>query len=415
MLLQKNKKRRKQSFTMVEDREEESSSSHNLTTSFAKSRQRSNQQKASCHQIFRRYIYSAITATFLFVVFRELGLVDEINTNLQQQSYVIRRNDVKVNGRSVAALSNLAATSMTVGQKLSPDASKPSGLSDSAHSQMARAEIMDRAIMEDRSIVAGSRPVIYTFFEWIPLHNRGSISSDEADKLILLEWKAAWKKAGWHPVVLTLQDAKKHPDYDAYNTRLTNVGASAIMYNQLCYLRWLAVAAKGGGFMSDYDVFPVSLAPKTLEIPYDGKFAVYCKMKPSNNAGTPCLMSGSAEEWTRMAHAVLENHEKHADRETIWSDMLSLIDMRDTANYSVHDSVLEGQDVLLRRKWSELDCEVTAQKHAVHFSHKSFKLGYLPPGKNMEDRPAIVRQFLEAWERNCYHLQNEKEPIGSDE
>mmetsp|Transcript_17947 Transcript_17947/g.26564 ORF Transcript_17947/g.26564 Transcript_17947/m.26564 type:complete len:422 (+) Transcript_17947:53-1318(+) len=420
MALQTEQKRRKQAPKMVEGRDEENNRNRSV-----KSKRRSKRHQPSAHHQFRRYAYSAITATFFFVTLREIGFVDNIAASLKekQSDFALRRNTVtrSTHTNLASAAATMAATSMSMGQQMSSNNIISSSSSmEFSNSQLARAEIMDRAKMQDSSIVVGSRPIIYTFFEWIPPRNRGTSMSDAADKTLLLEWKTAWKTAGWHPIVLTLDDAKQHPDYAAFNEKMTKIpmlgvdgGGGTVMYNQLCYLRWLAVAAKGGGFMADYDVFPISKARKTLEVPYDGKFAVYCQIKHSKNAGIPCLMSGSGDEWTRMAHAVLENGEKNANTETMWSDMLSLIDLRNSGAYSIHDSVLEGQDVLLRREWSESDCDVTANKHAVHFSHESLKLGYLPSGQSAEDRPAIISQFLEVWGKACGEREKEKATIGS--
>mmetsp|Transcript_23652 Transcript_23652/g.55081 ORF Transcript_23652/g.55081 Transcript_23652/m.55081 type:complete len:170 (-) Transcript_23652:245-754(-) len=162
------------------------------------------------------------------------------------------------------------------------------------------------------------------------------------------------------------------------------------------------MAAVGGGFMCDYDVFPVSRAPNTLDPPYDGNFTVYCKIKFSENAGIPCLMSGRHEEWTRMAYALLDNGMKNAKSgESMWSDMLALIDMRNDDAYTIHDAVLEGQEVLLDHGWTPKDCNITAHKKAIHFSHESMKLGYLNPGETAEDRPDIIRRFLMHWKQAC--------------
>ena len=152
----------------------------------------------------------------------------------------------------------------------------------------------------------------------------------------------------------------------------------------LSFLRWLAVAAAGGGFMSDYDVFPISLAPAMQEPPFGGNFTVYSKIKNSQGAGIPCLMSGSKQEWTRMAFAILENGLKHSKTDNMWSDMLAIIDMRTEQAYQLRDIVAEGQDILLKHGWAEHDCASTLRKKAIHFSHEALRKGYIRPGETAE-------------------------------
>ena len=76
----------------------------------------------------------------------------------------------------------------------------------------------------------------------------------QADQDLLENWKKAWYDAGWEPRVLSEADAKKLPEYDALLQLI--IDAKAIgTYNMACYIRWIAMAAVGGGFMSDYDTF----------------------------------------------------------------------------------------------------------------------------------------------------------------
>lgn len=246
--------------------------------------------------------------------------------------------------------------------------------------------------------------------------------SDVADKALITEWKAAWKAAGWHPIVLTLEDAKKHDQYNDYAPKLNKIPmlgvdglGGTVIYNQLCFLRWLAVASAGGGYLCDYDVFPVSGAPVTQEIaPHTGNFTVYCRIKHSKHAGIPCLMSGRKDEWTRMAYALLEDGDTNAGTESMWSDMLALIDMRNDNAYSIYDAVLEGQEVLLKRGWTAADCNMTASKEAIHFSHEALKLGYLPPGESAEDRPEIIKRFLAQWQGLCGSQMKAKQLVFGD-
>lgn len=415
------------------------------------SRRRTSALSTDVHERYRRYLYSAISATFFFVLFRELGWIDHMQTTIeesqrlrQQQQQQRQQHHLQNGGMSsgasihslASAAANMAATSMQLGNLETGQGGASSGYGGTSTDQLlgnsqnygSRNDMMEFVKQKDNSIVLGSRPIMYTFFEWIPPRNRGTSMSDGADKALIAEWKAAWKAAGWHPIVLTLEDSKKHPNYVDYAPKLSQIPmlgvdgvGGTIMYNQLCFLRWLAVAAAGGGFMSDYDVFPISSAPQMqqqqknpLDPPYDGNFTVYCRIKHSKRAGIPCLMSGRADEWTRMAYALLDNGVKNAGTETMWSDMLALIDMRNDHAYNVFDAVLEGQEVLLKRDWTVADCNTTATKQAIHFSHEALKLGYLPPGETAEDRPTIVHRFLTTWRQLCASQLEEQEIVLGD-
>lgn len=369
----------------------------------------------------RRYLYSAISATFFFVLLRELGWVDQMQNTLSETDFssIVHKQQQQHHHSSgggsmpslAAAAANMAASSMKGNNAPKRGGSTENMLLQNPQNFISRSEMMDHATLVDNSIPPGSRPIMYTFFEWIPPRSRGTSMSDSADKKLITEWKAAWKAAGWHPIVLTLADAKKHTQYADYAPKLNKIPmlgvdglGGTVIYNQLCFLRWLAVAAAGGGFLCDYDVFPVSLAPKSSSattLPYSGNFTVYSRIKHSKRAGIPCLMSGRTSEWTRMAYGLLENGKKNAGTETMWSDMLALIDMRNDDMYTVYDAVLEGQDVLTKKEWSAADCNKTESKLAIHFSHEALKLGYLPPGETAEDRPEIVKRFLSKWHSAC--------------
>lgn len=142
-----------------------------------------------------------------------------------------------------SAAASMAATSMTTTAQLEKDAKSASGQSHLWNSQssfVSRSDMMEHVTQVDTSIVRGSRPVMYTFFEWIPPRNRGTQMSDTADKALIAEWKAAWKAAGWEPRVLTLEDAKQHPQYDDYAPKLNSIRmlgvdglGGNVVYNQV--------------------------------------------------------------------------------------------------------------------------------------------------------------------------------------
>lgn len=112
-----------------------------------------------------------------------------------------------------------------------------------------------------------------------------------AEELALVDlWKTSWERAGWEPVVLTPDslpdDAETRARMKLY-ARLPSRNKRHL--DKWCFARWLAVAAAGGGVMSDYDVINYGLAPFE-----PGRLTIH--------SGTvPCLVSGTAGEFLRVA------------------------------------------------------------------------------------------------------------------
>jgi hypothetical protein len=96
---------------------------------------------------------------------------------------------------------------------------------------------------------------IYTFYE--PINN--STFSD--NKKILEVWKKSWSYYGWNPIVLTLEDCKKHSFYEKYREKCESFPTvNDKNYEILCYLRWLAMANLGG-WHCDFDVINYGFEP----------------------------------------------------------------------------------------------------------------------------------------------------------
>lgn len=82
---------------------------------------------------------------------------------------------------------------------------------------------------------------------------------------LMLGWRERWSAAGFDPFVLTEWHCQQHPywpEYFAAVGKLPSVNPPP--YETLCYLRWLALAQAGGGFLSDFDVAPYAGAREVL-------------------------------------------------------------------------------------------------------------------------------------------------------
>ena len=101
---------------------------------------------------------------------------------------------------------------------------------------------------EPMSIYASyyGRPVMHTFYEKV------SVGKDD----LLEVWKEELTNAGFEARVLTLKDAERHPYFKEMKSIVAPYFGNE--YDAMCFYRWLAMAASGGGWMSDYDTFPTN-------------------------------------------------------------------------------------------------------------------------------------------------------------
>ena len=251
--------------------------------------------------------------------------------------------------------------------------------------------------MEESSTSNQRKTHMYTFFERIDASARSTGMSDERDNEMIAIWKEEWQAAGFAVKILTMQDAKNHPKFLEFQQQLQKVSLNTPtkIYNQMCYYRHLAMASVGGGFMSDYDVLPIINNATTVLLPMhisdDSEVVVY-SATPSEG-GIPCLMSGSAVKWERLAFALLESGIRHPD-ERLWSDMFAMIDIRDSSLYKLNDSVIKfgaSDDANPSR------CDKIRNKVAIHFSHHGLK----EVQKSANDRPDVARQWLQDWKASC--------------
>ena len=238
--------------------------------------------------------------------------------------------------------------------------------------------------------------VMYTFYEPI----------NDDDERLLDAWKSAWRAVGWEPRVLNLQNAQQHKDYDKYKQPL-EINTDGI-YNQMHYLRWLAMASiDEGGYMSDYDVFPIptkidflKLVEKGNTLPNDGTLTVF---EFTLDGGVPSLISGSASEWNRLAHLIIE---KSYD-EKIRNDMSALesIKQADPRAFILGGKVLKGHVALKEKILTKEHCELWFGFSAVRFSdyaiEKGKESGRLPPSAGPSSKPDIATEWVREWFNVC--------------
>jgi len=282
----------------------------------------------------------------------------------------------------------------------------------------------------------GPKPIMHTFYQRIdPEHhhtgttfNQGTgMSSDEAHLALVQAWQESWEAAGFETRILNIDDVMKHDRYDEIRAFLDNEAFGE--YDELCFLRWYAMSAVGGGWMSDYDVVPLkSLVPNDyftapeelsegdmdgnngIPLPNNGYFTVYSWQVPS-------LMSGSANEWERLAQALMDLTHQHLD--DFYSDMYALMDYDKTIPdaYIKEDQVLSRlSDFILEN--GDIDCEKVWKMNdehlwAVHFSHwnvhDAVEHGILDSSTTPDDRPNVAREFILNWEEECSNNFSDEE------
>ena len=173
------------------------------------------------------------------------------------------------------------------------------------------------------------RPTIYTYFERIDVSNRTTGMTDEDDSYLLQFWKERWISAGYTPIVLTAVDVEGFQQKLDHQQRRaaeyeSSSSSSSIQsrldalnlddFSRILFRRWIAMAAVGGGWFTDYDNFPLRdfshQEEKGIlhqELPNNGKMTVHDLLSPT-------LASGSGKEWLDTLDALLDDAKEHCQR-----------------------------------------------------------------------------------------------------
>jgi len=135
---------------------------------------------------------------------------------------------------------------------------------------------------------------IYTYYQNLNDHS-------QQDELIDL-WKISWSCQGYEPIVLNLEDAKKHPYFDTLNTEMRRIfkqitGRVISDYGMSCWFRWLAYATQKeeNFYVSDYDAINVNFPIKE---PSE-------KLHLMDN-GCPFLASGTPTQFENLCKAFVK-------------------------------------------------------------------------------------------------------------
>jgi len=248
-----------------------------------------------------------------------------------------------------------------------------------------------------------------TFFEPVPGGCCGA--SEEGHKKLMAAWEESWGKKGWETRVLTLDDARKHPDYEKMNESLARLDVSE--YNRRCFFRWLAMAANGGGWMSDYDTFPLNFdAEVGAKLGQYGFFTSFEKHVPS-------LVSANKSEWERMVQTMITLLGNRNLEDGFISDMIMLKNIKDSMGKKAGrfgKALVMGDSFkvaykLVDESKREVNCIRLRNMLAIHLSHASIDeaqqsgkfpiMGLETVREAMELRADAALIFLNDYDKQC--------------
>mgnify|MGYP001041512248 CR=1 FL=1 len=141
---------------------------------------------------------------------------------------------------------------------------------------------------------------IYTYYQ--------NINHDKQPELIDL-WKLSWSRQGYEPIVLNLEDAKKHSYFETLDTEMRKIfkeitNKEISDYGMSCWFRWLAYATQEDEkfYVSDYDAininFPITEPSNQLHL--------------MDNA-CPFLASGTPKQFENLCKAFVELSNQRID------------------------------------------------------------------------------------------------------
>lgn len=225
------------------------------------------------------------------------------------------------------------------------------------------------------SSTINNKTKIYAFYEKI----NDQIDS-EYQKIIEL-WKNSWIKNGWEPIILNLNDSKKHPDYESFYNIIKNYPSIHNKeYIDLCYLRWLAIANIGGWY-TDVDMINIDFKP----IDFNNEFVT---------ASYPTVVCPSTIYMPKYKYEkniidILKNYnfpENHA------------YDKNEKINKGTSDMMIIFNHEVYKKldKSLEIQCDYNLEVQSQNFKIVHFHGGCLY--SDIKPRSVIIKNYLDQYE-----------------
>lgn len=134
---------------------------------------------------------------------------------------------------------------------------------------------------------------IYTYYE--------NIQYDNQQEMLRL-WQTSWKNSGFDPIVLSLEDAKKHSFYKEFVDQLKDLHFRIMNkpindYGLSCYVRWLAYSTQQDEYfyVSDYDCINNGLEP-----------VINTDKLHLMDGACPCFASGEPNQFKNLCHLFVD-------------------------------------------------------------------------------------------------------------
>lgn len=215
---------------------------------------------------------------------------------------------------------------------------------------------------------------LYTYHDYVPEHNA-------FDELMLIQiWRKHWDAVGFEPFVLSEWHARRHPYYDTLMEAVEKLPSqNPKRYEIACFIRWLALAQVGGGWMSDYDVFPNVGKLETNEIVFSRTLNIL-----QNRGVSPSLVCCNPEYALKLSQVFVEG--KLGRRQINGKEHVS-------DQYIIEDLVLSGTDWI--RLHDVVRCygdEDWQKARVIHFANASMN-GRRPRWKHI---PQLLNAGAEA-------------------
>lgn len=227
---------------------------------------------------------------------------------------------------------------------------------------------------------------IYTYYQ--------DINFNEQNELIDL-WKISWSRHGYDPIVLNLEDAKKHAYFNTLDTEMRRIykeiiGTDITEYGMSCWFRWLAYATQQEEFfyVSDYDAinvnFPITKPREKLNL-LDG-------VCPFFASGTPTQFEILCKAFVEVSNERIEILKQQAN---YYHDQDFVLYNLFPENNPNHQRVKDKYNILISQDRSKFGGkDIRADLLVYHVSHYMSEISSnLPEYKNYS-RAEIVKSLL---------------------
>jgi hypothetical protein len=184
-----------------------------------------------------------------------------------------------------------------------------------------------------------------------------------------------------------------YADLELYQDIKDNLDRSVLNYQQKRHIwKYVAMSAVGGGFAAQGDTFPMhSFSRQGKNLPNNGRLTLYDDRFPS-------LMSGSSEEWLKVAR-IMSRHARSYRGKEPWTEALALQQQWLYSNsVALQTEVLRVGNELITQstwEWSSSDCKRESNKRAVHFAIDDLTFA------GVEDPGSRIVAWLSSWLNSC--------------